>query len=76
MFFPLARIRSSRADDANILAAFRVRDNQNSSANGLSDDHKAFFTLLVIRIGNRDRFPVRENRQRLVEADAVLPKIS
>src|SRR5260370_32664533 len=76
MFRPLARVSASRADDANILAPFDVGHNQDSPARGSSNDDEAPFFFGMIRIRNRDRPPVREDRHRFVETDAVLAEIT
>src|SRR6266540_6834104 len=76
MFRPLARISTSSADDADILAPFDVGHNQNSSARGNADHDEALFFFGMIRIGNRDRLPVREDSHRFVEAHAMLAEIA
>ncbi len=73
MFSPLVCIGASRADDAYILASFRMGYNQHPATRGRADDQEPLFTFGMIRIGNGDRLPIRKNSHRFVEADSVLP---
>jgi hypothetical protein len=73
--FSFTPARVPRADDADIIAAFGVGDNQQLSLMRTSQDDEARFRLRVCRVGNRDGNGVAKNRCRFFKADAVLDQI-
>src|SRR5438034_131584 len=75
-FVILPRLLARRAhEDADIIAPFRMHDNQQSSLVRLSQNDPTVLHLRMGRVGNRQRQRVAEHRARFLETDALLRPI-
>ena len=75
MVFSFAAACGSRADDADIIAAFGVDDNQYSAQMRPSQNDKPVFGLRVLRVGNGDGSGIAKNRGGFLKTDGVLGQI-
>lgn len=73
--FSFAAACGPRADDADIIAAFGVDDNQNSARMRTPQNDEPVLGLRMRRVGNRDGSGIAKNRGRLLKTDGVLGQI-
>ena len=75
MLFSFAAARGPRADDADIIAAFGVDDNQYSALMRPPQNDEPALGLRVGWIGNGDGNRIAKNRGRFLKTDSVLGQI-
>lgn len=75
MLFSFAAARGPRADDADIIAAFGVDDNQYSARMRPAQNDEPALGLRVCRVGNGDGNGIAKHRGRLLKTDGVLGQI-
>jgi len=63
--------RPPGADDAQIVASFRMHDNQQFPRVGFPEDDEPFLRLRMVWVGNRQRQRVAKDRRGLPETDAM-----